>query len=336
MSRIIKKNWRIILVFALMGASAVCSVYLEWRDPFHTTKFAWYQGLAWYVSLILLSKANSKKLKQLLQPLGILFAFAFLAHILLTITNVISSPDQSWINTFKIYRFLSVSGFFWIYWSTWFAATIFLAPTLKPYYPNRKTFQLSNLLTHLLIYIGLVSGLVGFAQQYRDSLLAVVNLRTDFADRVAFRFGGNTYYGWIQPYTQFITQLTPKDSRILIPPQSNVWKMEGNADFVRYFLYPRQLVIFPNLFWTDFSQVPVRTQYILVAEGECGEGDCGWPKFFIPQSQILRSWEIKRPSGEITELPVMDFEPELWHHRWGLIELKPLASGSSKLKANHD
>ena len=164
MSRIIKKNWRIILVFALMGASAVCSVYLEWRDPFHTTKFAWYQGLAWYVSLILLSKANSKKLKQLLQPLGILFAFAFLAHILLTITNVISLPDQSWVNTFKIYRFLSVSGFFWIYWSTWFAATIFLAPTLKPYYPNRKTFQLSNLLTHLLIYIGLVSGLVGFAQ----------------------------------------------------------------------------------------------------------------------------------------------------------------------------
>ena len=167
-------------------------------------------------------------------------------------------------------------------------------------------------------------------------MLAVVNLRTDFADRVAFRFGGNTYYGWIQPYTQFITQLTPKDSRILIPPQSNHWKMEGNADFVRYFLYPRQLVIFPNLFWTDFSQVPVRTQYILVAEGECGEGDCGWPKFFIPQSQILRSWEIKRPSGEITELPVMDFEPELWHHRWGLIELKPLASGSSKLKVNHD
>lgn len=40
---------------------------------------------------------------------------------------------------------------------------------------------------------------------------------------------------------------TPVDATIFIPPQADVWQMEGNEFLVRYFLYPRRIMHFEKI-----------------------------------------------------------------------------------------
>lgn len=56
---------------------------------------------------------------------------------------------------------------------------------------------------------------------------------------------------------------TPNNSTIYIPPQADVWEMEGNEYLVRYFLYPREIKHFEKVSDTSISTNP----YIIYSWG---------------------------------------------------------------------
>jgi hypothetical protein len=88
---------------------------------------------------------------------------------------------------------------------------------------------------------------------------AIPNILNTFSyasDKIAFqlRYTNATYdekmrTNWDGFYDcmKLIKTNTPENSTIFIPPQADVWQMEGNEYLVRYFLYPRNIIHFGNI-----------------------------------------------------------------------------------------
>jgi hypothetical protein len=212
----------------------------------------------------------------------------------------------------KIYRFVTLSGYFLLSLVIYF---FLLAKPLSLKLKSLKTWQLflalyiaAILVTHTLMAVG---------SFYRDTTLALRNINTPFADRFTSKLGGNSYYGWIWPYSKFINKYAPEDSVIMIPPQSVVWKMEGNADYLRWFIYPRKTVGF-----SAEGTIPDNADFALISIGECGEGDCGWPKISIPEDRIKRIILIDRSTEDETIIENSSYEPNNDKYHWGIIELR--------------
>ncbi len=70
---------------------------------------------------------------------------------------------------------------------------------------------------------------------------------------------------------------TPQSSSIYIPPQADVWQMEGNINLVRYFLYPREILHLESVLEASKSANP----YIVYSWGYyLGNRKNGaWPNF---------------------------------------------------------
>ena len=77
------------------------------------------------------------------------------------------------------------------------------------------------------------------------------------------QMNGNNTTGWIFTYTQFLNRKVPKNGKIFIPPQIEPWLMEGNQYYVRWFLYPRDVIYErdPN------APIPLEAEYIMIAHG---------------------------------------------------------------------
>ena len=124
-------------------------------------------------------------------------------------------------------------------------------------------------------------------------------------------------YGGFYPAMRFVTELTPDDALILIPPQANPWEVEGNAPMVTYYLYPRKV---QNM--TDQMPATDRPVYALIAHGswpKTGETDYGWPKINISSSRI---WRFESSSHALEEFS-REYNPVTDKWDWGLIEVKP-------------
>ncbi len=154
------------------------------------------------------------------------------------------------------------------------------------------------------------------AYAYEQTVLSFSHLDEKFENRFAIKLGGQSYYGWIKPYTDFIIDQVEENSTILIPPQSNVWKMEGNDSYLRYFLYPRKLIHLDN----NQAITDTRADYLLIAHGDCGEGDCIWPKEEIPADRIDQMLIIDRETLDVKEI-LGDYYPSETE-TWGIIKMK--------------
>lgn len=212
----------------------------------------------------------------------------------------------------KIYRFVTLSGYFLLSLLLFF---YLLAKPLKFKFKSLKPWQI--LLVFYVVAVLLTHTLLALGYFYRDTTLALRNINTPFADRFTSRLGGNSYYGWIWPYSQFINKYSPEDTVIVIPPQSVVWKMEGNPDYLRWFIYPRKAVGLAS-----DNTIPEKADYALISIGECGEGDCGWPKISIPEEKIKRIILIDRETEDETIIENSGYELDKDKYQWGIIELR--------------
>jgi len=130
---------------------------------------------------------------------------------------------------------------------------------------------------------------------------------------------------YVVDYYEFVERNTPKDAKILIPPQGFPWPMTGNAAYSRYFLYPRHLISGKEReMGVDLKKENIK--YVLVIWGESGELQYdfthGWPKFSVPAKRII----YKKPTDEIFNFEKIilekDFDPkDIKKDLWGLIEV---------------
>ncbi len=219
--------------------------------------------------------------------------------------------------TFKIYRLVSLSAPFMVT-LVFMAVTLHIAAAKSAHtfvLPKLKWYQIL-ILTYLLV-VGLVHSQRALALVYKDTLQVAVNTNAAFADRHTYRLGGITYYGWIWPYTRFIVRHTPDTAVIAIPPQAMPWKMEGNLDYLRWYIHPRTMVKqLPD------GTFPASTEYILITLGDCGEGDCGWPKTSLSADKIESIALIERNTEEETVLTQVEYTLDTNKFQWGIIKLK--------------
>lgn len=86
---------------------------------------------------------------------------------------------------------------------------------------------------------------------------------------------------------KLIQSNTPEDSSIYIPPQADVWQMEGNEYLVRYFLYPREIIHFNKIIESKKS---VNPKFVMYSWGYWHTGDRkngAWPFEKFPTKQAF-------------------------------------------------
>jgi hypothetical protein len=260
---------------------------------------------------------DKSRVKQQMRAFGIIVIVLTSLHFVLNsinIYNILSLPPLFY--TLKLHRFISLSSTSIIQIISLVFIVLMIPNDKKIHLSWKKDWAIIGSVVLLLVTLANHTQLA-LATVYKDTLQVAVNTNTSFNDRITYRLGGAHYYGWVWPYTQFIIRHTPRNAVILIPPQSNVWKMEGNSAYIRWFLYPRTTVNI-NL---DGS-IPESAEYVLIALGECNEGDCGWPKIDISQDNIEYIALIDRETQTGTLLTSQAYSLNRDVYKWGIIKLK--------------
>jgi len=263
-----------------------------------------------------LSKEVLEKFRKTLKIILFLMTILVLTHFVVNSFDFYGefSPPELFY-TLKFHRLITLSGALLVHITTLIVGLWFIASK----YTNKIRLSFSISLIMLLF----LSSLVVYhteqilATDYKTTAQVFLNMNTNFEDRITYRFGGASYFGWIWPYTQFIKRRTSENSSIIIPPQSPTWKMEGNVGFLRWFLYPRKLI---NI--SLDSAVTDQADYALIALGECDEGDCGWPKINIPAEKIEYIVLIDRETQEETIITDRAYTLNKDEFKWGIIKLR--------------
>lgn len=154
---------------------------------------------------------------------------------------------------------------------------------------------------------------------YEAGIRIVRTASLSWEDRFIYLNGGEASTGWVLHYTQFVNHHVPKDATIFIPPQKEAWQMEGNLYYIRWYLYPRQLVTSQDL----DAPIPEEANYVLIDDGAWpGMTEYGWPRIFIPAEKIVKMVFIDRESKQESMITGKDYDPELYSHKWGVIQLR--------------
>jgi len=289
-------------------------------------------------TLVLVSslKATEKRLAGKVLKSTILFlVFVSVLYILLNIINVyelvktksaVSFCEENAISCalikesffrFKFYRFitLSIPLFSWL--------VILISLNRLALYKNILKFlkKSSRLRIIMILYISIImivqtKGIV--LGTYSTFIKIPQQLSTPYADRFVDRMQGNNYFGWIYTYTKFIKEHTPDEAIILIPPQKYAWEMEGNAGYVRWFLYPRYVRSSSDL----SPEIPDDVKFVMISYGTWWSKIHGWPQINIPAEKIKKIWLINRQTLDQEELVSVDYQYKEGQELWGLIELK--------------
>lgn len=284
------KLFGIYLISAItaIGVSAIESV----SYPGYILSHLHISATVFYLASIILSLGlnTSTKVSTKLYWAGILIS---ITYIIMVILETITYPNyiftKTHINLFTLQYFIGIA---------WFHISIL----------NNSKF-VKSLLVATLIFIGVdgVGSTLGLAVKGSREII-----RNPFA---SYEAKMTKAYPGFYPAMRAIKTLTPEDSTILIPPQSNPWEIEGNAAMVTYFLYPRKVI---NLDQDTIAELP-RNTYLLIAKGSwerTGIVDYGWPK--VPVS-AKRIWHID-VSSNINTAYMKNYDPNLDKWDWGLIE----------------
>jgi len=132
------------------------------------------------------------------------------------------------------------------------------------------------------------------------------------------------YYQWgiFYQYMVFVKNNTPSDATIVIPPEQGAWLMgTGEPNFVRAFLYPRNIIqgTLTNLDIKSFEP----STFILIAWGqeECKPDPMchGWPRQDILSKKIIYKDPNSSGVSETKENTIYKFANK--QYVYGLIEL---------------
>jgi hypothetical protein len=123
-------------------------------------------------------------------------------------------------------------------------------------------------------------------------------------------------------FALFIKSNTPEDSTILIPPQGFPWSQTSNVEYLRYFLYPRNLI---NGNEKD-SKVDIRrVDYVLIDYGETNISQYGftniWPKFNV-NSEYIVYWNPLDGTTRKVDNGKYVYKSDQNTEEWGIIKIK--------------
>lgn len=137
-----------------------------------------------------------------------------------------------------------------------------------------------------------------------------LNANQTYEDKVRYR------WPFIYDYMMFVKNNTEENSVIAVPPMVRPWLTEGNADMVRYFLYPRKIVT------GEINTFPKEADYLFLAKGSWPldeNSSYGWPKISITVKNIIY---YHGEHGEQREVCCFyDSNSADNQNSWGLIKL---------------
>lgn len=231
---------------------------------------------------------------------GVVFLLLTITYFALSFLNKID-PNNGSNNILNIYRDDVLL--------LWFMSALFIGL-------GRKVIIKAQLF--IIIALLLIENLVFLEPKtlLKNIFFIIKNPSLSYDQKMRYQVGDLFY-----DYTSFVRLNTPETATILIPPQDYPWPQTGNAGYLRYFLYPRKLVVGKEYEpGVDLSGGNI--DFILIAKGESqlmGKNTSyGWPKFpVIADTLIFFGKEMK--GQEIKSNYVFS---EATANRWGLIKLK--------------
>lgn len=269
---------------------------------------------AWWFASLVRTTSQAKIVQRVTTFAVVGVSVLLLLHFTSNIVNIYQyEPLPTWFYTFKVFRLITITGTFWAQLYVLLIG-IYLILTLETL---PKKLGLLSILLWLALLIPVTTQLyraLGFS--YLQAIQMTINAHIPFDDRFTYKLGGTSYYGWIWPYAQFLKKHTTEQAVIVIPTQNNIWKMEGNEAYFRWFMYPRTLVHMEN------ETIPENATHMLIALGECDNGACGWPKISIPAERIESIILIDRDTQEETVIENTAYALDTSAFQWGIIELK--------------
>ena len=308
------------------------NILIELNTYFPSDSFLIARSVIAIIIFHLLLISQKKIQKKWIKTASVLWLLLFLTNIILNIINVYNLDKYNFVNIFcnsnsniceaitslfyklKIFRFITLSSYF-------FTIPILILFFYELNFDFKKKDKKRNLLKKfffIILSIIIFSNLLICFQRIYLSVIQTFQLVDEsYYDRFTFKKGGVSYYGWIRVFSNFVIEQTSEDINILVPPQSDTYKMEGNINYFRWFMYPRKLYHLDDL----TSHNAIKIDYIIISAGECDDRQCVWPNYAINQKEINRILLINRETQKITIKTNIDYLPENFYQKWGLIEL---------------
>ncbi len=286
----------------------------------------------YFVTLLIALMAAFLESMSYLGFVAIHFFFpAYIWYLLASIIALVSKPIQSPLQSLlKIISWISVSVY----------VSLMIAESLT--YPN-FVYTLTHInLQGLQIFVLLIWFILLVSQDKQTDPLLRLGKNLLFAALIfvsaeglglslAFLTKGITYavshsldsyedkltkaHGGFYSAMRLVTELTPSNTLILIPPQGNPWEVEGNAPMVTYYLYPRKVENLRDQIGRSDRQV-----YALIAHGswpKSGDTDYGWPKIKLSATRL---WKFDVSNHSYLTYH-RDYDPATDNWDWGLIEV---------------
>jgi len=308
------------LLFSLVSLFICLSALFLHEFIFQKTAIKFGSVFFGVSSIIFLTQVSSKKMKLIHKYswkfLVVLISFVFIHFLLSSIDFYRLFNPPTIFYTIKLHRFLTLSGFFIVH-LLFLAVSFVLISSARIKEKIKLSLTIPTLILVYLLAILFYQTESVLADDYTVLAQIILNTDTEFEDRITYRLGGTSYFGWIWPYAQFIKRHTEDNSVIVIPPQEMPWKMEGNTDYFRWFMYPRKLIKI-----NQNENIPNEAEYVLISLGECDEGDCGWPKIDIPAENIEYIALIDRETQEETIITDRAYTLNKDEFKWGIIKLR--------------
>lgn len=168
----------------------------------------------------------------------------------------------------------------------------------------------------LLIVYQLIFSFADTTQVLLKNNIYILNNLNDDYDKKMF----NSWH-FFYMYMKFVSENTPLNAKIAIPPPVRPWLSEGNSVLVRYFLYPRYLITVENENGDN-----TEPEYYLMTKGlwkAYNDEEYGWPRHEIIASEIIYFDPVNYTSQ--TEKNI-NFDPnnEKNKYGWGLIKVKKI------------
>lgn len=304
----------LLLIFGLFAG---VNTWTAVKYPFDPAVAAGYQVALILILVCGVQFTTTSWQSRFLKGVGLLLggvALALVFQVGCLVVNIYRFDVPGWFFTLKLHRLITLPFWYLLRWlllavGLWWSLKFDLRPYIK--------IKLWSAVALLMLAVGVWQLQLGMSQLLSTSVRALQNLPTPYFERITSQLGGVHYYGWIWPYSQFIKRITPENAVIVLPPQSDDWKMEGNVEYLRWYLYPRRLV-----HMMADNQIPPNAEYILIAKGECINVECGWPKITIPARQVEFLSFIDRDSQAETLIRNEGYDPIKYQDFWGILKLK--------------
>jgi hypothetical protein len=338
-----KKNKNYLLFFFFVSLGIYSTLYVEYKFQYAQFKWLGWRVLAISAAVVqfgALSKKIRKKLKPTIIKLLFLFIFLYLINFVINSINIYHLDKFEQVNMFcqantsicdsiaknfyrfKIYRFVSLTSYFFFYVIFLLVGMLF---SEKVYTQTNKIWEkipkvklkFAWMFYFLITYLLFQQLVSVFSIMSRKTVKILDTLRVPFQDRWEPAMGGRFSFGWIDSYSKFITSQVKENEIILIPNQTAPWEMEGNKNYIRWFFYPRRTVQM-----LDSKEIPKEANYALITYGVFGHHKEVFPNFIIEKEKISQIILVDQQTLQTTVIDDLDFNPENFVNKWGVIKLK--------------